>query len=109
MRRIAKAAIASILALTVLAAGQPQAGARTLLGTVHAVEPKTRSLELVTGVGMALRLVRLQAMTTTKIMRGSAGVTLTFTELKRGDIVRAECRWTDKGLVADRIEKVAIP
>jgi hypothetical protein len=107
MKRIVRAALVSFLALAVLAAGKPQPAARTIQGTVRAVEPKTGSLELVTGVGMALRLVRLQAVATTKIMRGGAGVRLS--ELKRGDLVRAECRWTGKGLVADRIEKVAIP
>jgi len=76
-------------------------------GTVHKVVPRAGTLELVTGVGMALRLVRLQAMPTTSIMRAGAGVQLT--ELARGDVVRAECHWTDKGLIADRIEKVAIP
>jgi hypothetical protein len=107
MKRIVRAALVPFLALAVFAAGQPPSSARTVRGTVHAVEPKTGSVEVVTGVGMALRLVRLQAMPTTRIIRGAAGVVLT--ELKRGDVVRAECHWTDKGLVADRIEKVAIP
>jgi hypothetical protein len=106
MTRILRAALVSVLALTVSAAGQPPPAARTVRGTVHAVEPKTGAVEVVTGVGMALRLVRLQTLPTTEIMGGGAGVAQT--ELKRGDVVRAECRWTDKGLVADRIEKVAI-
>jgi len=102
MKRIVRATLLPLLALAVFAAGQPQSAARTVRGTVHAVEPRAGSVEVVTGVGMALRVVRLQAMATTRIMRGGAGVVLT--ELRRGDFVRAECRWTDKGLVADRIE-----
>jgi hypothetical protein len=107
MKRIVRAALGSLLSLAFLAVGQPPPAARTVQGTVHAVVPKAGSIELVTGVGMSLRLVRLQAMSRTKIMRGGSIVVLT--ELKRGEVVRAECRWTDQGLVADRIEKVAIP
>ena len=106
MKRIVNAALVSILARTVFAASQPQPAVPILKGTVRVVDPKTGSLELVTGVGMALRLVRLHAVTTTRIVRGNTGIALT--ELRRGDIVRAECHRTDKGLVADRIEKVAI-
>jgi hypothetical protein len=106
MKRILRAALVSLLALTVSAAGQPLPAARRVRGTVHAVEPKTGAVEVVTGVGMALRMVRLQTVPTTQIMRGGTGIVQT--ELKRGDVVLAECRWIDKGLVADRIEKVAI-
>ena len=106
MRRIVRAALVAILVLAVLAA-VPAPASRTVRGTLHAVDSKARSVELVTGVGISLRLVRLQITTATKITRGGEGVTLA--ELKRDDLVRSECHWTGKGLVADRIDKVATP
>ena len=106
MKRIVRAALIPLLALAVFGAGRPTPAARTVRGTLYAVEPKAGSVEVITGVGMALRLVRLQVLPATRITRGGAAAALT--ELRHGDVVRAECHWTEKGLVADRIEKVPI-
>jgi hypothetical protein len=57
---------------------------------------------VVTGVGMALRLVHLAAPPT--VASGDAAVPMSA--LKRGDIVRVQCHWSGKQLIADRIEKV---
>ena len=54
---------------------------------------------MVTGVGMSLRIVHLAAPPA-----GEAAVPLSA--LKRGDIVRVQCHWSGKQLIADRIEKV---
>jgi hypothetical protein len=69
-------------------------------GTVQAV--KGGAVDLITGVGHALRLVHMRTLPTTEI--ATAGGTGALSDLKPGDIVRADCRKTDAGLVVDRIE-----
>jgi hypothetical protein len=86
-------------------ATQP-ASTYTYRGTIHRVDPKTGTLELITGVGMALRLVH---MTTSPTARATSGRALGPADLKAGDVVRAECHQTPAGLVADRIEKIEVP
>jgi hypothetical protein len=76
-------------------------------GTVRTVEPKTGSLDLITGVGYALRLVHITTLPATQTM--SSGAAIRFADIKPGDILRADCRMTDTGLVADRIEKLPPP
>jgi len=58
----------------------------------------------VTGVGYALRVVHMRTSARTRIT--SSGARMSLAALKPGDIVRAECRMTANGLVADRVEKV---
>ena len=99
-------AAASVLLLSLLArASQPAPPPYTYQGTVQAVQPKAASLDLVTGVGEALRLVHMRTLPTTRL--SSAGAAISFAEIKPGDVVRAECRMTDTGLVADQIELLA--
>src|SRR2546427_1178228 len=67
MKHAAVFAITGVLAGSVAgvaqqAAHQP-AAAYTYQGTVHSVQPKTGTLELVTGVGLALRLVQMRVPT----------------------------------------------
>jgi hypothetical protein len=69
-------------------------------GTVH--EVTSGSLKLIIGVGLALRLVQMQTTPTTAIV--SEGAALAPDDLRPGDVVRADCRRTDTGLIADRIE-----
>lgn len=80
-------------------AAQP-AASYTYQGTIHAFTANTGSLDLITGVGMALRIVHV----TVAPAAGLAGL-----EFKPGDVVRMECHRTDTGLVADRIERVEVP
>ncbi|OLD60711.1 MAG: hypothetical protein AUI33_15375 [Ignavibacteria bacterium 13_1_40CM_2_61_4] len=81
--------------------------AYTYQGTVHAVNARAGSLDLITGVGMALRLVHMTTSPTTLLAGSGAGIKLAG--LKPGDLVRADCRRTDAGLVANRIEKLEAP
>jgi hypothetical protein len=108
------AAVAAIL-LIPLAVSSPAHPARgldlvqaapsyTYVGTVHAVNARGGSLDLITGVGMALRLVHIPTQPTT--LFAGAGAALRLGALQPGDIVRAECRTTPAGLVASRIEKI---
>jgi hypothetical protein len=98
---ITAALLSSLLAQ---APSSPQPAAYTYQGTVQAVQPKTASFDLVIGVGFALRVVHMRTSPVTQFARG--GVRMSLADLKPGDVVRAECRMTATGLVADRVEKV---
>jgi hypothetical protein len=104
MKRTATRVLVLLLALPLFPAAQPQTPPSVLKGTIQAVEPETGSVEVVTGVGMALRLVRLRATTATRVVPSAV-----TPGLRRGDVVRVQVHWTDQGLVADRIEKVVTP
>ena len=102
MTRLARAgALAAVLLLPAAFASAQAEESHTYRGTVHAVQPG--ALDLVTGVGYALRVVHIRTPATTVVARGS--VALHVSELKPGDVVRADCRLTDTGLVAERIEQ----
>ncbi len=98
------AALAAVLLTPGFTAAPVQPASYTYRGTVHVVELHLSSVEIITGVGFALRLVQMHAVAATRI--DSAGVTLRLRDLQPGDIVRAECRLTKSGLVADRIVKL---
>ena len=106
-RTIRTAALTAILLLPLvisapanwgaLTSAQP-APSYTYQGTVRAVNARAGTLELITGVGMSLRVVRVKTAPTTRLVA----------DLKPGDVVRAECRRTPAGLVADRVEKLEV-
>lgn len=83
------------LVVLIAAAASPHLGAQqtppplphdTVRGAVRTVDTRTRTLEVVTGVGYALRVVRLDVPTDVPIT--AAGVaTLTLGDLKPGDVV----------------------
>ncbi|HMH83248.1 MAG TPA: hypothetical protein VK531_10285 [Gemmatimonadales bacterium] len=114
-RNIRVAALTTILLVPLIvsapagwrAVGSAQpAASYTFQGTVRAINARTGTLELVTGVGMSLRLVRMTTAATTRLV--ATGAALRVGDLKPGDVVRAECRRTAAGLVADRIEKLEV-
>ena len=106
MRRPAAALI--LLVPLLLHSARPQQPATYVYqGTIETVRPRAGSVALVTGVGMALRLVNIQTTATTRVASGTT--TLALTALKPGDVIRAECHRTDKGPVADRIERIQLP
>jgi hypothetical protein len=74
-------------------------------GTVQAVQANRATFDIITGVGFALRLIHIRTLPETQIT--SNQVTVAFSDIKVGDIVRAECRMMDTVLVADRVEKLA--
>lgn len=104
--RLSVAAIL-FLPIAVAAADLQQPAPYAFQGTVRQVQPKTGALEVVTGVGMALRLVHMRTTPATRIASGTT--TVSFAELKPGDVVRAQCHQTEQGLVADRIDRVKTP
>jgi len=94
------AAIAAVCLLPVAFATAQAEEPHTYRGTVYKVQ--AGALDLVTGVGYALRLVHIRTPETT-VVRG--GGSLHVGELKPGDVIAADCRLTDTGLVAERIEQ----
>lgn len=92
--RTALLVLSLLLPFTVQAAAQTAYNYR---GTVHAVNTRARTLELITGVGMALRIVKITAPSAASLAN-----------LKVGDVVSADCHRAATGLVADRIEKVEV-
>jgi len=107
MKRIRSAALVLVALVLLLVAfhvgaAQQQPAYTSIQGTVHALQPKTGSLDVLTGVGMSLRLLHLTAPPAGRA--ASTGVPLSA--LKRGDVVRVQCHSSGKQLVADHIEKV---
>ena len=112
-RAVALTAIVLLPALTLAPAdGRAQAaqpaGSYTYQGTVRAFTPSRASLDLITGVGMALRIVHVTVAPAAHAP-GDTTAGLAGVEFKPGDVVRMECHRTDTGLVADRIERIEVP
>ena len=101
MKHLARVVALAAVALLPAAASAQAEEPHTYRGTVHTVQPG--ALDLITGVGYALRVVHIRTPATTVVARGSAS--LHVSELKPGDVVRADCRLTEAGLVAERIEE----
>src|SRR5881628_1308212 len=114
-RKIRTAALTAILLVPLvtsapadwgtLTSAQP-AASYTYQGTLRAFNARTGTLELITGVGMSLRVVRMTTAPTTRLV--AAGAAPRLADLKPGDVVRTECRRTATGLVADRVEKLTV-
>jgi hypothetical protein len=93
-------ALAATLLLPAAVAAAQQDVPYVYQGTVQAVTSGT--VTVITGMGLALRLVEMRTTPTTSIV--SEGAAVALDDLRPGDVVRADCRSTDGGLVADRIE-----
>jgi hypothetical protein len=78
-----------------------------LTATVRSVDAPGRTLEVVTGVGLALRVVRLAWKDTTTVKAASAGVRIT--QLKPGDFVHVEYAKTSEGNIVKTIELLPRP
>jgi hypothetical protein len=73
-------------------------------GTVQAVRRQAGEVDLLTGVGEALRVLHLRIVPATRIT--SEGGPATVADILPGDLIHADCRQTPQGLVADRVEKL---
>ncbi len=69
-------------------AESPPGDPATLTATVRSYDPATRTLELVTGVGYALRLVRVSLAQECRIARQGEGAAVT--DLKPGVVARVQ-------------------
>src|ERR1043166_2043845 len=105
--------ITLLLPLLATSAHAPQAQARsglqqpatyTYQGTVHAVRADSGSIDLITGVGFALRMVHMNIGSDTKFEAPNGKLALN--DLRPGDVLTAVCHRTEKGLMADRIRKI---
>ncbi len=86
---------------------RPTAPHDSVRGAVSAVNVQARTLDVTTGVGFAIRVVRLQVPADVPITdRGRQRASMRFVELKPGDLVRAAFGNRPTGLVAYAIERV---
>ena len=103
-RSLVQAAVIAVCLLPVAFATAQAEEPHTYRGTVYKVQ--AGALDLITGVGYALRLVHIRTPETT-VVRG--GGSRHGREIKAGDVIEADCRLTDVGLVAERIEQRETP
>jgi hypothetical protein len=116
MRRIAFLSLASLIAPFALAAQQPTSPPAatptvphdSVRGAIRAVDLRARTLEVTTGVGYALRVVRLQVPARVPITdrKAGQGEPIKLAELKPGDVIRAQFGGRPTGFVAYTIERV---
>ncbi len=76
----------------------------SLRGAVRLVNVRGRAVEITTGVGYALRVLRLQIGVDTRVMAG--GTALPLAQLQPGDIVRVSYGTRPTGYVAYTIERI---
>ena len=70
------------------------------------MQAKTGTLELITGVGHALRLVQIRVPTGLQVAGTAGGASLGVRGVKPGDVVRVVCHRAGGSLVADKVEKL---
>jgi hypothetical protein len=108
MPRVSLMLVLCLVAPLTVAAQQAPAPHDSVQGAIRAVDVRTRSVEVTTGVGFALRIVRISV---------PAGVPITdrqdaqpkligLAALKPGDVVRAVFGGKPTGFVAYTIERV---
>ena len=85
----------------------PVPGSTTLTATVTAVDAGARTVEVVTGVGPALRAVKLGCGGVTEVK--TAGGKMPLAQLKQGDLVRVEYAKGAEGNTARTIEALPWP
>ncbi len=85
----------------------PRDASQTVAGMVLQVDPESSRLDVLTGVGLALRVLRIRCDETTLVL--AAGKAVRFSSLKRGDPVRVICRPAVEGYLAIRIELLPRP
>jgi hypothetical protein len=78
-----------------------------LTATVRSVDAPGRTLEVVTGVGLALRVVRLAWKETTTVKAATAGAGMA--QLEPGDFVHVEYAKTSEGNIVKTIEFLPRP
>lgn len=99
--------LVAVFSVAPLSVQTPQAQsmeANSLTATITAVDVESRSLDVITGVGHALRFVRIHLDPACRIMvAGAAGQ---LRDLERGDVVRIEYLKTTQRNMASTIETV---
>jgi hypothetical protein len=109
MHRVTLLSLASFILPLALAAQQPPTVPHdSVRGAIRAVNVRARTLDVTTGVGYALRVVRLQVPASVPITNrdGGQGAPIKLAELKPGDVIRASFGGRPTGFVAYTIERV---
>ena len=108
MPRLSLLSLTLLLAPVGLAAQQPTAPHDSVRGAIRAVDVRARTLDVTTGVGFALRVVRLQVPAGVPITDSQAARpdSIGLAQLKPGDVVRATFGGRPTGLVAYTIQRV---
>jgi hypothetical protein len=104
VNRFVLAVCFGIAAPPIAAAAQQPAPTHSVQGAVRVVDVRGRALEVTTGVGLALRVVRLQVPADTRVT--AAGVALSLSQLTPGDIVRVSYGARPGAYLAYTIERV---
>lgn len=78
-----------------------------MTGTVSNVHTEDATVQVITGIHLALRVVTFRVVADTRIQR--AGESIAVEQLAPGDVVRIDYRATAEGNVADAISVVAVP
>lgn len=108
MPRVSLMLVLCVVAPLTLAAQQPTAPHDSVQGAVRTVDMRARWLEVTTGVGFALRVVRLQVPAGLPITdrQDAQPKLIGLAALKPGDVVRAVFGSRPTGFVAYTIERV---
>jgi hypothetical protein len=108
VNRFVLAALSIIAAFPLAATAQQPAPlnppTHNVQGAVRVVDVRARAVEVTTGVGMALRVVRLQVPAAARVT--ARGAALSLNQLAPGDIVRVSYGGTPGGFLAYTIERV---
>lgn len=111
MQRLTLLSLVSFVVPFALAAQQPTTATAphdSVRGAIRAVDARARTLEVTTGVGFALRIVRLEVPAGVPITDREDGQpeTIGLGELKRGDVIHAVFGSRAKAFVAYTIARV---
>ena len=108
MHRVTWLSLASLVVPVVLAAQQPTAPHDSVRGAIRAVDTRARTLEVTTGVGLAIRVVRLQVPATVPITdrKEAVAAPINLAALKPGDVIRVSFGSRPTGFVAYTIERI---
>jgi hypothetical protein len=108
MHRVTLLSLASFVVPVLLVAQQPTVPHDSVQGAIHRVDVRARTLDVKTGVGFALRIVRMQVPTAVPITDRKSGqaTPINLAELKPGDVIRVSFGGRQTGFVAYTIERV---
>src|SRR5467141_3203175 len=110
MRRITLLSLGSFFIPFAVAAQQvaPTAPHDSVRGAIRAVDTRARTLEVTTGVGLAIRIVHLQVPATVPITdrKDAQAASINLAALKPGDVIRVSFGSRPTGSVAYTIERI---
>jgi len=108
MLRLVLSSMLVVVSPTLAASQQGGGGAPhdSVRGAVRLVDARNHALEVMTGVGMTLRVVRLQVPATVPVTATPGRDQLALSDLKAGDVVRVTFGNRTGRLIAYTIERI---